>query len=194
MEERHLGSDPSPAPGTMLWKAVARLPADREEGLASLERCFAAGSLPTRLDGLCQGRVLTTTFGRHLDALAGAASRAWMPWKGKTFDAGASEGRNIFTNGSKPVVRLLWPGHRDYRAGGGGRYTTFRFVTHTGPSKTDPQVEVLRIDYGHPGSPRLVIRSILDELVQVEPGLYLGQALLRWKGNWRRAAWFSLEQ
>jgi hypothetical protein len=34
---------------------------------------------------------------------------------------------------------------------------------------------------------------VLDELVQVDDGYYLGQALLRWRKGWICAAYFTLE-
>jgi len=52
---------------------------------------------------------------------------------------------------------------------------------------------VFRIDYDTPDDLDFLIRRILDELVQIGEGLYLGQALLRIRGQWKRAAWFSLE-
>jgi hypothetical protein len=117
-----------------------------------------------------------------------------MPWKGKTFRPSSAEGRNIFTNASRPLVRVVWPRYRDFRPIAPGRYTTFRFVTHTGPSRLFPELSVLRIDYDIPDDPAFIIRRVLDELVEVGPGLFLGQALLRVRGQWKRAAWFSLEQ
>jgi hypothetical protein len=37
------------------------------------------------------------------------------------------------------------------------------------------------------------VRKILDELVMVEEGRHLGQALIEIRGSLRRAAWFCLE-
>jgi hypothetical protein len=50
----------------------------------------------------------------------------------------------------------------------------------------------LRIDYGPEGSP-WPVGLLLDELVAVGDGQHLGQALVRWRGRLRRAAWFALE-
>lgn len=53
---------------------------------------------------------------------------------------------------------------------------------------------VLRLDYRDVAdNPAFPVRRVLDELVQVQPALYLGQALLTWGGRLRRVAWFSLE-
>ena len=51
---------------------------------------------------------------------------------------------------------------------------------------------MLRIDYDLPGNAP-PFRRILDELVEVEPGVHLGQALLRSRRGHRRLAWFTLE-
>ena len=43
-----------------------------------------------------------------------------------------------------------------------------------------PDVRVMVIDYSDVGdNPRLIIRSIRDELVEVVPGAYLGKVLFR---------------
>src|SRR6266508_1489102 len=159
------------------WRSVADLPFDRQSALRGLEASFARGSLPQGLDGPYRGRLLATTFGYGLDPVMAGLTRAWMPWKGKTLNHAESTGRNIFMNGSKRLMRIVWPGYHDVAPESEGRYTTFQFVTHTGPSKLMPEVEVFRIDYDTPDDPAFIIRRILDELVQIGDGLYLGQAL-----------------
>jgi hypothetical protein len=68
-------------------------------------------------------------------------------------------------------------------------------VASTGPSALDPGTTVLRIDYRDvPENPSWPVRRVLDELVSVDDGLYLGQALFAGRGTLRRAAWFSLER
>ena len=72
--------------------------------------------------------------------------------------------------------------------------SAFRFVTSVGPSATHPGLIVLRLDYrAGAENPAFPVRRVLDELVQVDDGLFLGQALLWWGGRLRRVAWFSLE-
>jgi hypothetical protein len=175
------------------WRAVASLPVDRPSALGQLETCFAAGGPVERLDGPARGRVITTTFGFGLDRVLMGMGSLWMPWKGKVVDAEAKEGRNIFATSFRVPMRVMWPGYRDERSAPAGRFTTFRFTTWTGQSTLDPDVGVFKVDYDLPDSPFLV-RDILDELVAVDDGLYLGQALLRWRGRYRRVAWFQLER
>jgi hypothetical protein len=174
------------------FRALADLPHDRTAALDELEACFLAAEPPGALDGTTSGRVLTTTFGYGVDGVSAGLARLWMPWTGKAFDAQAKEGRNVFTRGFRPIQRVLWPGVDMADAGGDRTYATFPFITWDGPSAFPPSgPDVLKIDYEHPQSPWL-IRDILDELVRIEDGLYLGQALLRIRGQLRRAAWFEL--
>lgn len=176
------------------WRAVAMLRFDRPRGLSELERCFSAGRAPSHMDGPYAGRVVATTFGRGLDGPFEAVAGQWMPWKGKTLNAAAAEGRNIFTTGGRRAVRMVWPGYAGVRHDSPDRSTAFRFVTDVGKSETSPGVDVLRIDYRDlEENPSWPIRRILDELVEVGDGLYLGQALLYLRGSFHRAAWFSLE-
>jgi hypothetical protein len=175
------------------WHAVAMLRLDRPQGLAELQRIFATGSAPAELSGPMRGRVVATTIGHGADRVFEALARMWMPWKGKTFDPSRAEGRNLFTHGGETAIRLVFP-----RYGGRGRQETgpvaFRFLTGVGPSVTEPACEVLRIDYRElQENPSWPIRRILDELVKVDDQVYLGQALMHWRGELRRAAWFSLE-
>ena len=173
-------------------RALADLPHDRSTALSELEACFRAAETPGSIDGPTSGRVLATTLGYGLDAITGGLARLWMPWRGKTFNQEAKEGRNLFTSGFRPVQRVLWPGYDLDHPQGNGRYATFPFTTWEGPSTYTPRgADVLKIDYEHPQSPWLV-RDILDELVRIDEDLYLGQALLRIRGRLHRGAWFEL--
>jgi hypothetical protein len=188
-------TDGVPATGsTAYWRAVGRLRLDRDAGLRELEECFAAGSVPDRLRGPLRGRLLATTVGHGLDPAFEALARAWMPWQGKTFDPHRAEGRNLFSPAVRRVMRVTLPGYREVRDEGRGQVSAFRFLTSTGPSALGPPHDVLRIDYRAVAeNPDWPVRRVLDELVAVEDGLFLGQALLLWRGKLRRAAWFSLD-
>ena len=69
------------------------------------------------------------------------------------------------------AYRAWWP--EDVQS-----YRALRFTTSVAPGGLDPGLEVLRIDYDLPENPP-PLRRIVDELVAVQPGVYLGQALLR---------------
>ncbi len=124
-----------------------------------------------------------------LTALTEWVSARWMPWRGKTFDAAAGRGDNVFTRDSLLLAHLYWPLYRGYWDDGPATYRAFRFRTWLGPGLADPDVRVLKIDYGLPENPRLSIRRVLDEVVQVADGLLLGKAHLKWWwGRWPSSA------
>jgi hypothetical protein len=175
------------------WHAVAMLRLDRPLGLAELSSCFAGGKAAEGLVGFRRGRLLATTCGYGLDAGFEAAARVWLPWRGKAFLQHAAEGHNLFTPGGRRMIRAVFPSYKgltDVEEGS----SAFRFTTGVGPSATHAGTEVLRLDYRGVGeNPSFLVRSTLDELVQIEHGLYLGQALVWKRGRPSRVAWFSLE-
>lgn len=121
--------------------------------------------------------------------------RMWMPWLGKTFDASASSGNNIFTKDSYPLARFFNPLYRGFQADKRGSYRAFTFRTSTAPGLADPDRMVLKIDYDLKENPSLTIRRVLDELVQVDENLYLGKAHVHWWwGGWQTVAYFTLSQ
>ncbi len=177
------------------WRAVSRLRQDRALGLHELEICFAEAATPDALDGRLRGRLLAMTVGLGVDWPAEAVTRLWMPWLGKTFDRSTSTGRNDFTAGAGRLIRFTLPRYPELRVESARRCSAFEFRTSTCPSALDSGTKVLRIDYRDvPENPSWPVRRVLDELVTVDDGLYLGQALLEWRGSLRRAAWFSLER
>jgi hypothetical protein len=150
-----------------------------------------ASAPPPAPDGRYRGDLLAVTMAPGLNRVFKDVFERTRPWLGKRFDAGSARGENVLDRSLWSVGRLLTPSR--YRAWWPEDDETFRafpFVTSVGPSMLDPAVSVLRIDYDlEQNHPRL--RRILDELVEVEPGLYLGQALWR-RGSGRRLAWFWL--
>jgi hypothetical protein len=159
---------------------------------AELEGLFARGVPPEPpLDGRYDGALLHLTLGPGADLVLGRLLGLWLPWLGKRFDAASASGENVFDmrayRGGERLTpaayRAWWP--EDVQS-----YRALRFTTAVVPGGLDSGLEVLRIDYDLPENPPLV-RRIADELVAVQPGVYLGQALLR--GASRRLAWFTLE-
>jgi hypothetical protein len=73
------------------------------------------------------------------------------------------------------------------------RVEAFPFRTRIDDGAVDPGVKVLKIDYDFDANPDFLIRRILDELVQVDDGLYLGKILFRTKRSWRPIGFFSLQ-
>lgn len=188
----------SPTKIAAFWKTVADVAVDRRRALADLEATFRAGAVPEVLEGFHPGRLVASTVGYGLDVVAETLARLWMPWKGKTFDPSAGEGWNVFDARGRWVARMLWPRYDEHprrlEYGPNARLeAAFRFVSSIGESALLPGVNGLRIDYDLKENPSWPIRRVLDELVEVDRDLFLGQALLHLRGRWRRAAWFSLE-
>ena len=94
-------------------------------------------------------------------------------WIGKTFDAKTSTGRNRMQ--SPQGVELRYP-----------------FRTWVGTGIADP-VQVVKIDYDIPENP-YYLRRILDEIVQVEPGHFLGKVHLRWGPAHLTVGYFELRK
>lgn len=139
------------------------------------------------------GQFLTTTLSPGVDQLVSPLARLWMPWKGKIFVATRAWGWNWFADSARGAVRLVFPAYKAVSHDRPGTFTAFRFRTVPGQSRLLADVEVLRIDYDLPENP-WPVRRLVDELVRIDAGIYLGQALLRGRKGWRRAGWFALEE
>jgi hypothetical protein len=167
---------------------------DREAALGRLAELFRTGAPPTGLDGPTEGAlvgfVIQPGFDRAVDALA---SR-WLPWAGKRFDAAASGGDNLLLRSARWPSKLLWPAYPMRDAG--ERLAAFDFETRVERGALDPETDVLVIDYAPVDSnPRLVIKQIRDELVQVAPGTHLGKMLWRHRdGRYTLLAYFALRE
>jgi hypothetical protein len=151
---------------------------DRKQADALLNELFRAGAPARGLDGPTDGILVLTTTTALTDAAFKALTSAWMPWEGKRFDAESGTGDNRMTDQSVAVSKVLWPLYsmKDSPAG----KTAFDFTTYVEPGKEDPDIEVMVIDYADiKDNPRLLIRSIRDELVELVEGTYLGKVLYR---------------
>jgi hypothetical protein len=182
-------------PAERRWRAIGRTAAGRAE----LERLFRRGRFPsTPPSGVARGTFLGMTVGPVVDRAVDALAGLWMPWLGKAFDPAVGRGENVFASGPAwyagallwLIPRLGWPIRRDEA----GRLRGFHFLTEPGRGVDDPGTEVLRIVYGHPSVPNpFPVSRVLDEVVEIEPGLLLGKAHLRWPGRrQRQVAFFAL--
>ena len=169
---------------------------DRKHGFAALNEIFRAGSPPNPpLDGGYKGQLVALNVTPGLNQFIEMITSRWMPWKGKTFYATQASGINIFTRDSLMLAHIFWPLYRGYRDESAERYRAFTFRTHLAPGLTDPDRQVLKLDYHIKGNPSLSIRRVLDEVVQVDSALYLGKAHLHWWwGKWQLVAYFSLSK
>lgn len=166
---------------------------NRAQVLHRLDEMFRAGTAPDpRPDGFLPGRLLTTSVWGPLDSGVLRLARAWMPWKGKTFDREGSAGVNRFDNtpATRGAFKAVFPGYVPER-------TTVELIeafpmrNRIEPGELDPDVDVLKIDYDFEANPAL-IRRILDELVQIAPGRYLGKILFRVGERFHPIGFFSL--
>ena len=136
------------------------------------------GDPPRDLDGPTEGILVVPLIQGAFDRFATTLTGGWMPWLGKSFDAAAQRGYNRLAPSARWPAKVLWPFYsttddEDARH-------AFDFETAIEPGKADPEVQVLKIDYGPVESnPRLVIRQIRDELVELVPDTYLGKILWR---------------
>jgi len=167
---------------------------DRKRGFAALNEIFRAGSPPNPpLDGSYIGQLIALDVAPGLNQLIEMITSRWMPWKGKSFNTAQANGVNIFTRDSLMLAHIFWPLYHDYKDEDTERYRAFTFRTYLAPGLTDPDRQVLKLDYNIKDNPSLIVRRVLDELVQVDTSLFLGKAHLKWWwGNWQLVAYFSL--
>ena len=167
---------------------------DRKRGFAELNEIFRGGSPPNpQRNGGYAGELVALDAAPGLNQFAEMITSRWLPWKGKFFDAAHASGDNIFTRDSLLLAHIWWPLYRGYRDESAERYRAFTFRTHLAPGLTDPDRQVLKLDYNLEGNPSLSVRRVLDELVLLDNALYLGKAHLKWWwGNWQLVAYFSL--
>jgi hypothetical protein len=100
------------------------------------------------------------------------ASSSFFPWRGKSFQplgAGQGEGINrVFSD----------------------RLKLFRFTTFVGKSRAG-EFDAVQLDYDHSTNP-FFIRAIKDEIRELSPGLYLGQAWVLVSGKAHLGLYFGL--
>ena len=186
----------SAAAAQAAWDRIVELQTlgteDRNGADDQLNELFRAGSPATGLDGPTDGILVLTTTHAVTDAALRKLTSAWMPWEGKRFHADTQTGDNRMTDQSVVVSKVLWPLYA--RKGKAGERIAFDFQTYVENGKDDPDREVLVIDYADlKSNPKLLIRSIRDELVELVPGTYLGKILLRLPtGSYLKFGYFAL--
>ena len=169
---------------------------DRARTLSALNSVFRSGIVPsTPLDGRYDGQLMALDIAPGVTRVVEGITSRWLPWKGKRFEAATSRGDNIFTRDSLKFTRVLWPFYRGVVDDRPGTYRAFVFHTSTGPGLLDTDRQVLRLDYNIPGNPKRTLRRILDEVVEIGDGVYLGKAYVRWWwGKWQLVAYFGLSK
>jgi len=196
-ELRELAETDLEAASRQAWAWIEKLGeragADREGAEAELDELFALGKAPRGLDGATEGILVAPLIQPLLDKAARALTSVWMPWQGKSFNAATSRGDNRLTNSTRWVAKLLWPLYTT-KEGDRGERLAFDFETRVEPGMLDPGTDVLVIDYAPVSdNPRLVIKAIRDELVEIVPGANLGKILYRRGGGYSNIGFFALK-
>jgi hypothetical protein len=176
--------------------AQARLRARRDDGLAALDAAFRAGAVPTPTpDGPYHGELVALDIAPIVTQVVEWLTSFLMPWKGKFLIASEARGDNIFSAKWRTALGLMFPfykGNRDY---GSDRFRAFIFETSIAPGKVDTDRRVFRIDYDRPDNPAQSIRRIVDEIVEVGDGVYLGKVHFKWWwGTWQMIGYFALRK
>ena len=165
---------------------------NRSYTLDRLGDLFAGGRIPDPPpQGFLRGRLVSMSIWPPFDSTVRRIAGLWMPWLGKSFDSETSSGINVLQKAAAAPIKVLWP-HHPPRRDLGDRIEVFPFKTRAEVGTVDPETKVLKIDYDFDPNPGFVIRDILDELVQIDDGLYLGKILYRWRGLHRPIGYFSL--
>lgn len=180
-----------------LEDARALLKKSHSEGWAALNGLFRDGKLPDPVpNGHYRGELVALDIAPGLTQFFQWLANRWMPWRGKTFDSSQQRGDNILTKDSYLLARLFNPLYRGFIADTSTTYRAFAFRTYAAPGLVDPDRTVLKIDYNLKENPAFTVRRVLDELVQIDNGIYLGKAHVHWwwrpKGAWQTVAFFSL--
>jgi hypothetical protein len=168
----------------------------RKDGLAALDALFRAGTVPSPPpDGPYHGELVALDIAPIVTQLVEWLTSFMMPWKGKFLIAAESRGDNIFSAKWRTVLGLAFPfykGNRDY---GNDAFRAFIFDTSIAQGKVDTDRQVFRIDYDRPDNPAQSIRRIIDEIVEVRDGVYLGKVHFRWWwGTWQMIGYFALRK
>jgi hypothetical protein len=173
---REMAADDAVGAQIATWAWLQELGKRRQ--VEQLGELYKLGNPPRELDGTTEGILVVPLIQGAFDRFVTTFTGAWMPWLGKSFDARANRGYNRLAPSARWPAKLLWP--RYGTSDDGDARAAFEFETAIEPGRADPDVQVLKIDYGPvEANPGLVIRQIRDELVELVPDTYLGKILWR---------------
>lgn len=159
-------------------KATLDLAALRRMSYSELDDLYRAATAPrviSDVNGHSRGAMLAW---RHPQTgplawlLRTFSASTGFPWEGKSFDGERDQGTGI--------NRVTFFGKRKW----------FPFKTRFDASFVDGKPTFV-LDYSRDGNPPM-IRSIVDEIREVAPGLYLGPAAIKIKGKPRRVLFFAV--
>lgn len=163
---------------TFTESAVLDLDALRRLSYAELDALYRRARCPqaiSELDGDARGAMLAWRMpqsGPVAWLLRVFGASAAFPWEGKSFQGEQENGTGI--------NRVNFFGKRRW----------FPFKTRFAASFLDGK-PTFQLDYSGPANPSF-IRSIVDEIREIAPGLYLGPAALNFRGRPRKVLFFAV--
>lgn len=117
-----------------------------------------------------------------------------VPWLGKSFEPENDLGFNIFTPRGAKLLKILTPLYRGFRRNTEGNTEAYYFKTSAGTGFKDERIDTFKLDYDSPSNPFL-IRIILDEMVEIKPGEFLGKVHLKvFPGYFATIGFFGLKK
>lgn len=164
--------------GSIGWKASLTLDKLVDLSPEELNRIYQTSEVPNleEVVGDLRGRMLAAVIVPEwvLPALRSLARASFFPWRGKSFSflsEGKGEGINRIFSDINPS---RW----------------FKFGTFVGRSRAG-DFDAVQLDYDRPTNPWF-IRAIKDEIREVRPGLYLGQAYFKTSSKDHLVLYFGL--
>jgi hypothetical protein len=149
---------------------------------ATFKDSFARGQVPNpQLNGFYKG-TSHILFGMPL------------PWLGKRFSVSPEGGLNVFSAAGGRVLHVFTPRYKHFTTQRDGTVLAYSFTSSVGASVRDAQKQVLRLDYNVPENPGLA-RIFYNELVEIDPGRFLGQEFVQALPGWfLRLGFFELKE
>lgn len=163
---------------TLVHTATLDIAALRRLSYRELDELYRAATSPrviSDVNGHARGAMLAwrhPQMGPLAWLLRAFGASTGFPWEGKSFDGDGDRGKGI--------NRVNFFGKRNW----------FPFKTRFAASFVDGKPTFV-LDYSSDGNPAM-IRSIVDEIREVAPGLYLGAAAIKIKGKPRRVLFFAV--
>lgn len=157
----------------------------------NLDDSFKNGTLPKKLNGFYRGKLEVLYPKTVIERIGNIAFKIWLPWYGKELDTKKNTGLNHVPAILDPIVRARY-GDSVILGKTGAALQVFPFKTSNAKGLKDT-IKVLRLDYDIPQNPQS-IRNIVDELVEIKPGEYLGKAYTKEGKALRLLAFFSLRK
>src|SRR4051812_49559175 len=99
-------SDPAAAQQTA-WAWVQEL--GRRRATEHLSELYKLGDPPTGLDGPTEGILVVPLIQGAFDRVLSTVTGGWMPWLGKSFDAGGDRGYQRLAPRARPRGEPVWP-------------------------------------------------------------------------------------